>query len=153
MFSNNTTLTSFEPNDIMDKKRRERCPKGSRKNKHGDCVKNKTTANISHKTLKTPTQSPPSPIKQHEDKLSTTTSTPKTSRGIYAKKYHTNEIILSDTDLTGSNQKALLQFTFNDVKQFENFVPLTHNPQIDCFYQTLFSLGLRKTKLIKRKYY
>jgi hypothetical protein len=102
-------------------------------------------AHVLHKT-------PPSLIKPLAvaTPTTTTTTTPKTPRGIYAKKYHTTEIMLSDTDLTG-NQNALLQFTFSDVKQFEDYVPLTLNPRIECFYQTLFTLGLRKTKLIKKE--
>jgi len=146
------TPTPSPPSSVKQSitKKKERCPKGSRKNKHGVCVKNKTMADVLHKT---PTQTPPSLIKPLADATptTTTTTTPKTPRGIYAKTYHTTEIMLSDRDLTGSNQNALLQFTFSDVKQFEDYVPLTLNPRIECFYQTLFTLGLRKTKLLKKE--
>jgi hypothetical protein len=152
-------------------KKKKRCPKGTHKNKTGDCIKihksaiskpktftpvhskkpsseiilsNKTTSHYSSPVF---LSSPGLPPKTRV--ILSSSSSPTTSRGLYAKKYHTNDVFLSDRDINNNNQNVLLQFTFNNVGQFEDFVPLSKVPLVDCVYQTLFALGLRRTKLIK----
>ena len=145
---------------------RTRCPNGSRKNKHGDCVKT-THADTSRATKKikdlestqTQTQTqklslkrrcPKGTRKNKEGKcISTKTelvnkqsvdmATPRTK---YAKTYFSNKpIIMSDNHGPGE-AKVLFQVGFTTPKQFENYANLSERPKIDCFYQSLFSIGL-----------
>jgi hypothetical protein len=165
---------SFSPPPLPSSvaaKKKKRCPKGTHKNTTGDCIKTHKSAISKPKTFTPVHAKKPSTVRIASDRtpshysspvflsspglppktrvILSSSSSPTTSRGIYAKKYHTNDIFLSDTDINNNNQNILLQFTFNNVGQFEDFVPLSKTPIVDCVYQTLFALGLRRTKLLK----
>ena len=59
---------------------------------------------------------------------------PITPRTSYARTYFTKPIVLK--------AKPLFQITF-DISQFRNYKQITEKTNIECFIQTLFSLGLR----------
>jgi len=44
----------------------------------------------------------------------------------------------------------MFQVNYIDVSQFTNHVNLSHYPRIDCFFQSIFSLGLRDVTIAKK---
>jgi hypothetical protein len=44
----------------------------------------------------------------------------------------------------------MVQVNYNHVEQFTNYRNLATNPSDDCFFQTIFSLGLRDVKIAKQ---
>jgi superfamily II DNA helicase RecQ len=107
---------------------KSRCQKGYRKNKSGECVSNNTT----------------------KKRKMSERETPRTS---YANRYfknNTTSIHLLDK-LEQTQDNVMFQVNYNDVSQFTNHVNLSHNPRIDCFFQSIFSLGLRDVKMAKHE--
>ena len=126
----------------------KRCPKGTRKNKSGDCIKHNTTKKKSS-SVKIPSEKKSS-VKISSEKKSSETKTP---RSLYAKRYFANNkqtIHLLDK-INDSNKSVLVQVKYNDVEQFTNYRNLANNPSSDCFFQTLFSLGMRDVKIAKQE--
>jgi len=100
--------------------------------------------------IKIPSEKKSSEIKIPSEKKSSETKTP---RSIYAKRYFANNkqtIHLLDK-LNDSNKSVLVQVKYNDVEQFTNYRNLANNPSSDCFFQTLFSLGMRDVKIAKQE--
>lgn len=117
--------------------KRTRCPNGSRKGKDGTCkVYIKPNKTVNQKTTK-------------KKKAS---SVRKTPRSIYAKQYFANnkETIHLLDKLHKDDTSVLFQVNYNDVNQFLNYENLHNSPKIDCFFQTIFSLGLRDIKISKK---
>ena len=111
--------------------KRTRCPNGSRKGKDGICNKNINSKTTRKKRI---------------------TSERNTPRSIYAKKYlaNTKETIHLLDKIHNNDTSVLFQVNYNDVSQFFNYENLHNNPKIDCFFQTIFSLGLRDLKISKK---
>jgi hypothetical protein len=83
-----------------------------------------------------------------EKKVSSETKTP---RSIYAKRYFANnKSTIHLLDKLGNSKKVMVQVNYNDVEQFMNYRNLANRPQSDCFFQTIFSLGLRDVKMAKQ---
>ena len=76
----------------------------------------------------------------------------KTPRSIYAKRYFAdNKKTIYLLDSYGKNAKSVMvQVNYNDVEQFTNYQNLSSRPSNDCFFQTIFSLGLRDVKMAKK---
>lgn len=120
--------TKKEP---IHKKYRKKCPNGTRKNKLGDCVSNNPTKNNVY------------------EKKSSERETP---RSIYARRYFADNktrIHLLDK-INDDDNSVMFQVNYNDVSQFTNYENLHDKPQIDCFFQSIFSLGLRDVKIAKK---
>lgn len=115
----------------IHKKDRKKCPNGTRKNKLGVCVSNNPTKN-----------------NIYEKK----SSERGTSRSNYVRRYFANnksKIHLLDK-LNDDDNSVMFQVNYNDVSQFTNYENLHNKPKIDCFFQTIFSLGLRDVKIAKK---
>lgn len=111
-------LESTQTQELKTQKKRKRCPKGTRKNKEGNCISTKT------------------------ESIQTKSADMATPRTKYAKTYFSNNpIIMSDNHGPGE-ANVLFQVGFTTPKQFENYANLSERPKIDCFYQSLFSIGL-----------
>ena len=123
----------------------KRCPKGYRKNKLGDCIKQEISNNNTTKKRK---------ISSEKKKISSekkASSETKTPRSIYAKRYFANnKSTIHLLDKFGDSKKVMVQVNYNDVEQFMNYRNLANRPQSDCFFQTIFSLGLRDVKMAKQ---
>jgi hypothetical protein len=77
--------------------------------------------------------------------VSSNSITPRTA---FSKAYFTKPVTMLNKypeDLESVSQRQLLfQVSFTSPYQFTNYVNLSKNrPKIDCFYQSLFSIGLR----------
>jgi len=130
-----------EPNVEIPKNNTKRCPKGYRRNKTGDCVDNNTTK-------KTRKSSEKKKASSEKKKASSETKTP---RSIYAKRYFANnKSTIHLLDKFGDSKKVMVQVNYNDVEQFMNYRNLANRPESDCFFQTIFSLGLRDVKMAKQ---
>lgn len=76
-----------------------------------------------------------------------------TPRTVFAQTYFSKPVTLlnkyrpNPSDKSG---KLLLQVSFNSPDQFTNYANLSKQPKIDCFYQSLFSIGLRDVEQSKR---
>ena len=121
---------------IINHKVIKRCPKGTRKNKEGDCVADK------NKTQKVnPPIDPTSLVKEKS-------ATVNSIRTQYAKTYFTNPVMLLGT--SSKKDGILFQVTYSSVDQFKNYANLSKKPKLDCFFQSLFALGLRNVDLAKK---
>jgi hypothetical protein len=144
---------------------RTRCPNGTRKNSAGECVpyvripgkprtaKAKVKVKVdSQLLLESSLRSVPS-----VDVVSKTPSpasiSPNTPRTLYAKAHFKGKpIYLLDraTPISETAPEILFQLSFSGPEQFKQYVNLSDNPQVDCFFQTMFALGLRNTRLAKK---
>ena len=102
---------------------RKRCPKGTRKNKQGDCVKFEAAA------------------------AKSVAATPRTK---YANTYLSKRPTLLDNVTSKIKNNLIFQVSFSGLDQFTNYKNLSKNPLLDCFYQSLFSLGLRDVNVAKK---
>jgi len=101
---------------------KKRCPNGTRRNKSGICV--------------------PKKVKSKSISISRLESA-DTPRKVYAKKYFNSPVKLL-------GKKKLFQVSFSNPEQFTNYTRITEFTGIECFIQTLFSLGLRERKMGKQ---
>lgn len=138
------------------KKRRPRCPNRSRRNKAGDCVDKITGERVSNSIARPPLfQEQIRKISSLEEgeifeerqtrSSSKTTATPRTA---FMKKYFKQPVMLLN-NYKNDAYGLLFQVSFSDPDQFTNYANLAANPRIDCFYQSLFSLGLREVERAK----
>ena len=148
---------------------RQRCPNGSRRDKFGICVRKKATRSKSiskekEKSMKsnpknTTTKRCPNGSRRDKSGECVSYNTTKkkkssereTPRSIYAKSYFANnktDIHLLDK-IEPTDTSVMFQVNYNDVSQFTNHVNLSHSPLIDCFFQSIFSLGLRDVTMAK----
>ena len=75
----------------------------------------------------------------------------KTPRSAYAEKFFSdNKSTIHLLDHYGDYDYVLFQVNYNDVNQFFNYENLHNNPNIDCFFQTIFSLGLQDVEISKK---
>lgn len=195
---------------INVEKKKIRCPKGSRRNKHGDCVsigitkkpyiinkdgellqfikasskKMKKTPLSKRKTInkyssigynqltqrqkaqlyeyisesESELDSSPGKTLLNSDSstVSSTSPSPVTPRTTYAKTFFApeNPILLLNKFNPNPEHKLLFQVSFSSPDQFihyQNLTSPTHTTQkLDCFFQSLFSLGLRNVKDAKK---
>jgi hypothetical protein len=71
-----------------------------------------------------------------------------TPRKIYAKKYLGHEVFLIPS--VSRNGYSLFQVNFSNEEQFKNYLNLSETEtQNDCFFQSVYSLGLRDLDLAK----
>ena len=118
---------------VITDKKNTRCPNGTRKNKSGVCIQYVITdkKNTRKKKVIIDRQTP---------------------RSLYANKYFTNNKdnihLLDKMHMDDTN--VLFQVNYNDVNQFFNYENLHNNPKIDCFFQTIFSLGLQDVEISKK---
>jgi len=131
--------------------KRTRCPNGSRKDKNGICVKKvlgetQITQERVNGTCKNKRECNKTTRKKR------VSSDRQTPRSIYARKYFDNkkETIYLLDKIHDDTKRVLFQVNYNDVEQFLNYENLHHNPKIDCFFQTIFSLGLQDVKNLKK---
>jgi len=139
--------------------KRSRCPNGTRKNKSGDCIqrvlndkKNTRCANGTRKNKSGDCIQRVLTDKKNTRKKRVSIDR-QTPRSIYAKKYFANnkdDIHLLDK-MNRGDTSVLFQVNYNDVNQFFNYENLHNNPKIDCFFQTIFSLGLQDVKISKKQ--
>lgn len=133
---------------------RTRCPNGTRKNKSGECIsisQNKNGKTTTRKRCPKGTQKNKSGVcvgREQSVMLS-----PQTPRTKYAKTFFSNKPIVMLDKLNTGDKEVVFQVGFDDPKQFKKYTNLTPNPGIDCFYQSLFSLGLRKAETAKKETY
>jgi hypothetical protein len=90
----------------------------------------------------------------------TSTSTSKTPRTLYARaKFKDRPVYLLDRarelSMPGSAEPSILfQISISGPEQFTNYANLSKKkgdkPPIDCFFQSLFTLGLREVSLAKK---
>jgi hypothetical protein len=79
-----------------------------------------------------------------------------TPRSQYAREYFKDvPIHLSNQgpvlpQRTGGTPEVLFQVSYSSPDQFSHYANLHKDPEIDCFYQSLFSLGLRGATLAKK---
>jgi hypothetical protein len=125
----------------------KRCPNGTRKNKDGDCVKKEESK---EKQKRCPRGTHKNKDGNCEQFNRTYESTPRTK---YAKQFFKKEdIYLANKNFKSKESNPLLfQLSFHDVKQFKDYANLSKNPNLDCVYQALFSLGLREVKQAKKE--
>jgi hypothetical protein len=72
-----------------------------------------------------------------------------TPRKIYAKKYLGHEVFLIPS--VSHNGYSLFQVNFSNEEQFKNYLNLSETEtQNDCFFQSVYSLGLRDLDLAKK---
>ena len=109
---------------------RKRCPKGTRKNKEGDCVKVEAAA--------------------AESAVATAKSSATTPITKYANTYLNKRPTLLDNVTSKMKNNLIFQVSFSGLDQFKNYKNLSKNPTFDCFYQSLFSLGLRDINVAKK---
>uniref|UniRef100_A0A6C0BAI6 Uncharacterized protein n=1 Tax=viral metagenome TaxID=1070528 RepID=A0A6C0BAI6_9ZZZZ len=141
------------------KKRRPRCPNKSRRNKAGDCIDKLTGQKIQLNHL-IPIVSPivssqlfQEQIRKHSSleegeiptRSSKTTATPRTA---FMKKYFKQPVMLLN-NYKNDRYGLLFQVSFSDPTQFTNYANLATSPRIDCFYQSLFAVGLREVERAK----
>jgi len=114
---------------LKEQPKKKRCPKGTYRNKEGNCVAKKSLKKSS--------------------KLSSSSSISRlesadTPRKVYVKKYLTHPVKLL-------GNKYLFQVSFTNPDQFTNYKKITGSEKTgyECFIQTLFSLGLRDRKAAK----
>jgi len=86
-----------------------------------------------------------------EPAFNTDSVTPRTA---FSKAYFTKPVTLlnkyPEDSESVSQHKLLFQVSFTSPDQFVNYVNLSKNrPKIDCFYQSLFSIGLRDVNKAK----
>jgi hypothetical protein len=134
-----------------------RCPNGSRKNKSGTCVStNQKQKPGSIKKCSKGTRKNKNGVcviytSTKKNRSENKSSVRKTPRSIYARRYFADNktrIHLLDKINVGDNS-VMFQVNYNDVSQFTNYENLHDKPQIDCFFQSIFSLGLRDVKIAK----
>ena len=119
---------------------RSKCPNGTRKNKQGDCIQKS-------KIEKTEPIRKRCPKGTHKNKSGECVPkkqisriiSPNTPRKEYVKKYFDKPI-----QLLGKTK--LFQVSFQNPEQFINHTRITEDTNMECFIQTLFSLGLRDRK-------
>lgn len=134
---------------------RTRCPNGTHKNKSGECisvtevqVKNTTRKRCPKGTRKT--KSGECASIDVVKKPKTSIYSPQTPRTKYEKTHFANKPIIMLDKLHPGDKTAVFQVGFDNPKQFKDYTNLSKNPTIDCFYQSLFSLGLRKAETAKK---
>jgi len=139
------------------KKKRPRCPNRSRRNKAGDCIDkitgqkiplNYSIANLRLQIRKTSRSSSIEEgeiLEERQTRSSKTTATPRTA---FMKKYFKEPVMLLN-NYKNDKYGLLFQVSFSDPDQFTNYANLATSPRIDCFYQSLFSLGLREVERAK----
>jgi hypothetical protein len=137
---------------------RKRCPNGTRKNSAGECIpyvrapgkpktKKRTIAKLDNPL---PLESQPRSVSKTPSPASISPNTPRT---LYAKQHLKDKpIYLLDraTPISETTPQILFQLSFSGPEQFKQYVNLSDNPQVDCFFQTMFALGLRNTRLSKK---
>jgi hypothetical protein len=149
-----------------DKPPTKRCPHGTRKNKAGECVpyvkgekkvRAKKPSTTQSKSIPEEPRDPSLRSVQSssspDKKQATPSVSPNTPRTLYAKaQFKDKPIHLLDraTPISPSEPNILFQLSFSGPEQFKQYVNLSDNPQVDCFFQTMFSLGLRNTRLAKK---
>jgi hypothetical protein len=85
-------------------------------------------------------------------RVSNNTTRRQTDRSIYARKYFENKtgtIHMLDKIRKGDTT-VMFQVNYKDVGQFLNYENLHNNPKLDCFFQSIFSLGLHDVKMAKK---
>ena len=110
-----------------------RCPKGTRRNRDGACVQKE----LLHFYKRCPNGTRRNKSGDCEKKQE------KTPRKTYARRYF-------KTPPTLLGNEPLFQVTFRP-RQFKNYVNLAEDPKMDCFIQSLFSLGLRNVDVAKEE--
>lgn len=126
-----------------------RCPNGSRKiiPKIGKCVKTKKNK------LKITDYFPITSFAKNNTRSKASHQlTPRTK---YQKKYFNSKKKSKKIKLLGESypvdaDRILFQVSFSNKEQFKEYAGLSKDPKIDCFFQTLFSLGLRNLSLLKK---
>jgi len=115
----------------------------TKKSKGGESVSLKHTSKSSEPT---PRNSEPTP-RNSEPTPRNSEPTPRTK---YANKYFKNLPVLLDRD-PDKSRTALFQVSFETPDQFDNYVNLSSaTPKVDCFFQSLFSLGLINVETAKK---
>ena len=107
------------------------CPTGMRKNTTGECIKKRCPNGtrkhkVSHECVGNPKRSKGTRRKVSES------ITPRTA---YAQKYNKPVTLLGN--------KSLFQVSFDTPDQFNQYVQITTDTDVECFIQVLFSLRLR----------
>jgi hypothetical protein len=157
---------------------RKRCPNGTRRNKRtGECEKftrrnrlnppadlpkNRSPSTIeepSTKELDQPLVVPSAEVMEKQPATSSAMSTSKTPRTLYARAHFKDKSIYlldkaRELSIPGSTDPSILfQISISGPEQFTNYVNLSKKgdePLIDCFFQSLFTLGLREVSLAKK---
>ena len=75
-------------------------------------------------------------------KMDKSASSVVTPRKAYVNKYFVGK----EKPVTLLGKRDFFQVSFTNPNQFKKYVQITDKPRIDCFIQTLFSLGLRDRK-------
>jgi hypothetical protein len=114
-----------------------RCPKGTHKNRSGVCVQK----DLLHFYKRCPNGTRRNKSGDCEKKPGFTKE--KSPRKTYARRY-----FKTPPTLLGS--EPLFQVSFRP-RQFKNYVNLAEDPKMDCFIQSLFSLGLRNVDVAKKE--
>jgi hypothetical protein len=73
-----------------------------------------------------------------------------TPRTVFAQTYFTKPVTLLNKYHSDKTGRLMFQVSFNSPDQFTNYANLSKQPKIDCFYQSLFSIGLRDAEQSKR---
>jgi len=80
-------------------------------------------------------------------------TSPDTPRTNYSKAHLRGKPILllnRAKPIEGLEPAILFQTTFDGPEQFKDYVNLSGNPRVDCFFQSVFALGLRSSRLAKK---
>jgi len=156
------------PNGTRRNKRTGECEKFTRRNRlnpPADLPKNRSPSTIEEPStdeLDQPLVVPSaavSAVMEKQSATSTAMSTPKTPRTLYARSHFKDKPIYlldkaRELSIPGSTDPSILfQISISGPEQFTNYVNLSKKgdkPLIDCFFQSLFTLGLREVSLAKK---